>query len=292
MVMVTRKDLEKEFVQKQSPIIPRHLQGYIAESSGVVFPVGGALQLIAVFVVGTVVGYLALLQIIKPHLAGALFVPLGIIAAVLVVKNIKAAYLRVRLTYLQVMDTSRYLSLLLRTMANPGVDPWEFFKSATVELRWLGFDTICDYIVPELSVRNVYRALINTQKNCYATVSLSGSRLFSECFVVFTTVLNNGFSVTSSSSWSGGLGVRPRFALFRVIKSNNMESLFSDHVEFVAQCEKRGFISQSVAVAEYFEQNNRITTSVLKSIRYWGFGFYDFLRHFGFLNPEVPKPVG
>jgi hypothetical protein len=286
--MVSAKDIEKEFVQKDSTIIPRHLQGYTNEAESVVFPVGGALQLIGLFVLGTFVAYLAIWHVVRPHLLGVVLVLIAVLVALLVVKNIKVAYLPVQLTYLQVIETSRYLSLLLRTMVHPGVDPWDFFKSATVELRWLGFDPICDYIVPELSVRNVYRALINPQQNCYATICLSGSRLFSECFILFTTVLNNGFSVTTSSTWAGGLGARPHSAMFRVRKLNKMDSLFSDHLGFVGECERRGWVRQPVTVSGYFEHNNRITMSVLKNIRYRGFGLYDFLRYFGFLNPKVP----
>ena len=289
--MVDAKEIEKEFVQKNSTVIPRPLQGYTTERESLVFPVGGALQLIGLIVLGTFVAYLAIWRLVRPHLLGAIFVLTAALIVLLVIKNIRVIYLPVRLTYLQVLETSRYLSLLLRTMVHPGVDPWDFFKSATVELRWLGFDTICDYIVPELSVRNVYRALINPKENCYATVSLSGSRLFSECFVLFTTVLNNGYSVTTSSTWAGGLGVRPQYAMFRVRKLNKLDSLFSDHVGFVGECEKRGWVRQPVSVSRYFEENNRITTSVLRSIHYWGFGIYDFLRYFGFLNPEVPKRV-
>jgi hypothetical protein len=265
--MVSAKDIEKEFVQKDSTIIPRSLQGYTNEAESVVFPVGGALQLIGLFAVGTFIAYLAIWRVVRPHLLGVVLILIAVLVALLVVKNIRVAYLPVRLTYLQVIETSRYLSLLLRTMVRPGVDPWDFFKSATVELRWLGFDPVCDYIVPELSVRNVYRALINPQHNCYATICLSGSRLFSECFVLFTTILNDGF---------------------RVRKLNKMDSLFSDHLGFVGECEKRGWGRQPVTVSGYFEHNNRITMSVLKNIRYWGFGLYDFLRYFGFLNPKVP----
>jgi hypothetical protein len=289
--MVSAEELEREFVQKDSAIIPQHLQGYTIEKEGLVFPVGGALQLIGLFIAGTFVAYLALWQVVRPHLLGVVLVLIAVLVALLVVKNIRVAYLPVRLTYLHVIETSRYLNLLLRTMVYPGVDPWDFFKSSTIELRWLGFDHICDYIVLELSVRNVYRALINPQQNCYATISLSGSRLFSECFVLFTTILNNGFSVTTSSSWAGGLGARPRSAMFRVRKLKNMDSLFSDHLGFVSECEKRGWVRQPVTVSRYFEHNNKITTDVLKNMRYWGFGLYDFFRHFGFLNPKVPERV-
>jgi hypothetical protein len=286
--MVKAKDIEREFVQKDSTIIPRSLQGYTTEKESLVFPVGGALHLIGLIVLGTFVAYLAIWEMVRPHLLGVILALIVVLMVLLIVKNIRATYLPVRLTYLQVIDTSRYLGLLLRTMVQPGVDPWEFFKSATVELRWLGFDTVCDYIVPELSVRNVYRALLNQRENCYATVSLSGTRLFSECYVIFTTVLNDGVSVTTSSTWAGGLGARPAYAMFRVRKLNKLDLLFSDHLGFVGECEKQGRVRQPASISGYFEQNNRITTSVLKSIHYWGFGIYDFLRYFGFLNPKVP----